>query len=81
MNGSLTVFIFRSLELVQASCGEAKDRSAFGTLQEIADLLEDLVPDLHRAVKKNSQMCKDTLLMLLKLSGRPEGLQQSELVM
>lgn len=67
-------------ELVQARCGEAKDWSAFGTLQEIADLLEDLVPDLHRAMKKNSQMCKDALFMLLKSSGRPEGLQHSEVV-
>lgn len=50
-------------------------------LLETADLLEDLVPDLHRASKKNSQMCKDTLLMLLKLSGRPEGLQHFEVVM
>lgn len=50
-------------------------------LLETADLLEDLVPDLHRALKKNSQMCKDTILMLLKLSGRPEGLQHSEVVM
>lgn len=67
-------------ELVQARCEEAKDWSAFRTLQEIADLLEDLVPDLHRAVKKNSQMCKDTLLMLLELFGSPEGLQHSEVV-
>lgn len=67
-------------ELVQARCEEAKDWSAFGTLQDIADLLKDLVPDLHRAVKKNSQMCKDTLLMLFKLSGRPERLQHSEVV-
>lgn len=72
-------FTFHS-ELVQTRCGEAKGWSALGNLQKIADLLEDLILDLHRAMKKNSQMCKDTLHMLLESFGRPEHLQCTKVV-
>lgn len=67
--------------LVQARYGQAEDWSALGDHWKVADSLESLIFDLHRAMQKNSQLCKDTLHMLLESFGRPEGLQCAEVVM